>query len=205
LETVAGQVEALGSSARIHSVDVTKVDDIERVFQCIERIDVLVNCAGLNVPQPFLEVNPITFDRIWEVNVRATYFVAQAAAQRMVTNGKHGVIVNITSQMGHVGAALRSAYCTSKHAVEGMTKALAVELAPHGIRVVSIAPTFVRTSMTEQQLDDPNIGTKLLADIPIGRFGNPTEIAAAVVFAASKDAGLFTGSSLLLDGGWTAK
>ena len=116
-----------------------------------------------------------------------------------------GVIVLISSQMGHVGAPLRTVYCATKHAIEGLTKALAVEAAPFGVRVVSICPTFVRTDMTAAQLHDPEIGPELLARIPIGRFGTPQDVASAVLYAASPAASMMTGSSLMLDGGWTAQ
>jgi NAD(P)-dependent dehydrogenase (short-subunit alcohol dehydrogenase family) len=123
----------------------------------------------------------------------------------MIEDKRPGVIVNISSQMGHVGAPDRTVYCTTKHAIEGLTKALAVELAPYGIRVVSIAPTFVRTAMTADQLDHPSMGGKLLDQIPLRRFARPEDVAAAVVFAASDQAAMMTGSSLIVDGGWTAR
>jgi NAD(P)-dependent dehydrogenase (short-subunit alcohol dehydrogenase family) len=125
--------------------------------------------------------------------------------RKMVEAGEGGTVIAITSQMGHVGAANRTVYCATKHALEGLTKALAVELAPLGIRAVSIAPTFIRTDMTAAQLDHPEVGPKLLAEIPQGRFGSVEDVASAVVYAASPAAELMTGTSLVLDGGWTAK
>jgi NAD(P)-dependent dehydrogenase (short-subunit alcohol dehydrogenase family) len=168
-------------------------------------VDVLVNCAGANQPEPFIDVREETFDRLWTLNVKATFFASQAAARCMIDQGRGGVIVSISSQMGHVGASKRTVYCATKHAVEGLTKALAIELAPHGIRVVSVAPTFVRTAMTASQLDDPEVGRALLSEIPLGRFADPADVAAAVVFAASDGAKFLTGSSVIVDGGWTAK
>jgi NAD(P)-dependent dehydrogenase (short-subunit alcohol dehydrogenase family) len=123
----------------------------------------------------------------------------------MIDGRRPGVIINVSSQMGHVGAPLRTVYCATKHALEGLTKALAVELAPHDIRVVSVAPTFVRTEMTAAQLDDPAIASALLAQIPLGRFATVEQVASAVVYAASDAAGALTGASLVIDGGWTAK
>jgi NAD(P)-dependent dehydrogenase (short-subunit alcohol dehydrogenase family) len=152
-----------------------------------------------------MDVCEETFDRLVAVNVRGAFFVAQAAVHKMHRAGRGGAIVMISSQMGHVGARLRTVYCATKHAVEGLVKALAVECAPMGVRVVSIAPTFVRTDMTAAQLDDPQIGPQLLGQIPQGRFGTPDEVASAVVYAASPAAGMMTGSSLMLDGGWTAR
>jgi NAD(P)-dependent dehydrogenase (short-subunit alcohol dehydrogenase family) len=123
----------------------------------------------------------------------------------MLREGTAGAIVLVSSQMGHVGAARRTVYCATKHAVEGLVKAMALELAPSGIRVVSVAPTFVRTEMTAAQLDDPAVGGELLAQIPLGRWATPAEVAGAVVWAASPAAAMLTGASLVLDGGWTAR
>jgi NAD(P)-dependent dehydrogenase (short-subunit alcohol dehydrogenase family) len=123
----------------------------------------------------------------------------------MVRQGDGGAIVTISSQMGHVGAPSRGAYCATKHAVEGLTRALAVELAPDGIRVLTVAPTFVRTAMTAAQLDEPATRAALLGQIPLGRFATADEVAAAVVFAASEEAAMVTGTSIVVDGGWTAR
>jgi NAD(P)-dependent dehydrogenase (short-subunit alcohol dehydrogenase family) len=205
LEAVAGRIADAGRWADVAPCDVTSTASIERAFDGLDRIDVLVNGAGVNRPEPFEGVEPATFDRLFAVNVRGAFFAAQAAVRRMRAAGSGGTIITISSQMGHVGAAERTVYCATKHAVEGLTKALAVELAPFGIRALSIAPTFVRTEMTASQLDDPEIGPRLLAQIPQGRFGSVDEVADAVVYAASPAAALITGSSLLLDGGWTAR
>lgn len=204
LRGVADAVTAAGAEASVRCCDVTSVAEIEATFATIERIDVLVQSAGANKPQPFLEVSDETFDWLFALNVRGVFFTAQAAARKMVADGG-GAIVIVSSQMGHVGAPLRTVYCASKHALEGLAKALAVELAADGVRVVTIGPTFVRTEMTAAQLDDPEVGPRLLEQIPRGRFGTPEEVAAAVVFAASPEVPLMTGSSLLLDGGWTAR
>jgi NAD(P)-dependent dehydrogenase (short-subunit alcohol dehydrogenase family) len=136
--------------------------------------------------------------------VRAGFFLVQEVVRGMRERGTAGTIVFVSSQMGHVGAAQRTVYCASKHAVEGLVKALAVELAPAGIRAVSVAPTFVRTALTEAQLDDPEISRALLAQLPAGRFATVDEVADAVVWAASSGA-MVTGSSILVDGGWTAR
>lgn len=205
LEAVSLTAEQAGSEVITRVCDVTNTLALAGALETVEEVDVLVNCAGANRPESFLDVSQDTFDWLWQLNVRAVFFASQRVAQHMIDRGRPGVIINISSQMGHVGAPLRSVYCATKHAIEGLTKALAVELAPHGIRVVSIAPTFVRTSMTAGQLDDPVIADALLAEIPLGRFSEPEDVAAAVVFAASGDAAFLTGSSLKLDGGWTAK
>jgi NAD(P)-dependent dehydrogenase (short-subunit alcohol dehydrogenase family) len=205
LERVAAGIATAGGCADVAPCDVTSTDSIDRAFADLERVDVLVNSAGANRPEPFEDVEPATFDRLFAVNVRGAFFAAQAAVARMRATRSGGTIITISSQMGHVGAVHRTVYCAAKHAIEGLTKALAVELAPSGIRAVSIAPTFVRTDMTATQLDDPDLGPRLLAQIPLGRFGSAEDVAGAVVYAASPAAALMTGSSLLLDGGWTAR
>jgi NAD(P)-dependent dehydrogenase (short-subunit alcohol dehydrogenase family) len=139
------------------------------------------------------------------VNVKGTFLTTQAAARRMVAAGTGGAIVNLSSQMGHVGAPRRSVYCATKHAVEGLTKALAVELAPHGIRVNSVAPTFVETPMTAPFLADEEFRADVLERIPLGRIGTVEDVVGAVLFLASPAAALVTGTSLLVDGGWTAQ
>jgi NAD(P)-dependent dehydrogenase (short-subunit alcohol dehydrogenase family) len=205
LAAVAAEVEAHGGRAAVVPCDVTSADSIAEAFAGVERVDVLVNGAGANRPEPFTEVAASTFDALFAVNVRGAFLAAQQAVRRMLALRTGGAIVTISSQMGHVGAPGRTVYCATKHAVEGMTKALAVELAPFAIRAVTIAPTFVRTAMTAAQLDDPDVGPGLLAQIPLGRAGSVEEVAAAVVYAASPAAALMTGSSLILDGGWTAR
>jgi NAD(P)-dependent dehydrogenase (short-subunit alcohol dehydrogenase family) len=185
--------------------DITDCDRLARLFESVGTVDLLINSAGSNHPQPFTDVTPEVFDQLFALNVRAMFFTCQMVVRQLRRAGRPGVIVNISSQMGHVGAPLRTVYCASKHAVEGLTKSVALETASDGIRVVSIAPTFVRTELTASQLDDPRIGPQLLAQIPVGRAGSADEVAAAVIYAASADARLLTGSSVLLDGGWTAR
>jgi NAD(P)-dependent dehydrogenase (short-subunit alcohol dehydrogenase family) len=138
------------------------------------------------------------------VNVRAVFIVAQAVAAKMIEQGS-GAIVNTSSQMGHVGGPKRAVYCTSKFAVEGFTKALATELAPLGVRVNAVAPTFVETDMTRPMLADPSFKDFILSNIPMGKVAKAADVAAAVVFLASPAAGMITGTSLLVDGGWTAR
>lgn len=203
LSRVAGQVQKSGADAAIVACDVTSTSSLEQAFSTVDRVDVLIISAGGNQPEPFLDVTRETFDGLFSLNVRAAFFAAQAATRKMIESGAGGTIVMISSQMGHVGAANRTVYCATKHAVEGLTKALAVELAGAGIRAVSVAPTFIRTDMTAAWLDDHEVGPALLSEIPRGRFGTVEEVASAVVFAAAAD--LMTGSSLIVDGGWTAK
>jgi NAD(P)-dependent dehydrogenase (short-subunit alcohol dehydrogenase family) len=166
---------------------------------------VLVYSAGTNQPEPFADVAEETYDRLFDLNVRSGYFLAQGVARQMQVAGRPGCIVFVSSQMGHVGAAERTVYCATKHAVEGLVKAMAVELAPAGIRVLSVAPTFVRTELTAAQLDDPQVGGRLLAQIPLGRYATLEDVAGAVVWAASPAAAMVTGTSIVVDGGWTAR
>jgi len=204
LEAVAGEIAAAGGAARIIPFDVTDTTTMRAAFAGIERLDILVNNAGINRPQPFLEVDEATLDRLIGLNVRALFLTAQAGARKMLGHGG-GVIINMSSQMGHVGSELnRTVYVMTKHAVEGLTKAMAVELAPKGVRVVSIAPTFIVTPLTKPFFDDPSFSKWTHDRIPLGRLGTIYEVANAVVFLASPAAGLVTGSSLLVDGGWTA-
>jgi NAD(P)-dependent dehydrogenase (short-subunit alcohol dehydrogenase family) len=205
LARVADDIAGDGCRASVVHCDVTSKASIDEAFASIDKLDVLVNSAGVNQPESFLEVTEDTFDQLFAINVRGAFFAAQAAVGKMKVSNVRGVIVLISSQMGHVGAPLRTVYCASKHAIEGLTKALAVEAAPLGVRVVSICPTFIRTEMTAAQLDDPDIGPGLLARIPYGRFGTPQDVASAVLYAASPAASMMTGSSLMLDGGWTAQ
>jgi NAD(P)-dependent dehydrogenase (short-subunit alcohol dehydrogenase family) len=209
LKEVAGKIEKGGGKARVVPFDVTDTASMRTAFSGLSGLDILVNNAGLNRPQPFLEVDEPTLDLLLGLNVRAAFLVAQAAARLMVApNGKKGgggVIINMSSQMGHVGSERdRTVYVMTKHALEGLTKAMAVELAPKGVRVVSVAPTFVQTPLTKPFFDDPETRKWIIDRIPLGRGGTVEEVAQAVVFLASPAASLVTGSSLLVDGGWTA-
>jgi NAD(P)-dependent dehydrogenase (short-subunit alcohol dehydrogenase family) len=204
LNEVAHEIAQAGGRARTLPFDVTDAAAMRNAFAGLGALDILVNNAGLNRPQPFLEVDEDTLDRLLALNVRAAFLVAQESARRMVAQGE-GVIINMSSQMGHVGSERdRTVYVMTKHAIEGLTKAMAVELAPKGVRVVSIAPTFIDTPLVRPFFDDPTFRKWVLDRIPLGRLGTVEEVASAVVFLASPAAALVTGSSLLVDGGWTA-
>lgn len=204
LAAVAAGIAADGGRARPLPFDVTDAGAMRAAFGQVERLDILVNNAGVNRPQPFLEVDDETLDRLIDLNIRALFRCAQAGARFMVAQGS-GVIVNMSSQMGHVGSERdRTVYVMTKHAVEGLTKAIAAELGPKGVRVVSIAPTFIKTPLTEPFFRDPSFSQWVHDRIPLGRLGSIDEVANAVVFLASPAAGLVTGSALLVDGGWTA-
>lgn len=204
LEDAADSIRQQGGVAQAVACDVTQPDQIQSVFEDLERCDILINNAGGNRPQPFLEVDLKTLDAYLELNVRAVFIASQAAARRMVDAGA-GVIINMSSQMGHVGGPNRTVYCMTKHAIEGLTKAMALDLASHGIRVNSVAPTYVETPMTRPFFADGQFRDDVLRRIPLGRLGRIEEVAAAVLFLASPAAGLITGTSLLVDGGYTAQ
>jgi NAD(P)-dependent dehydrogenase (short-subunit alcohol dehydrogenase family) len=204
LEAVAAEIANRGGRAQILPFDVTDAAAARDTIAGLSDLDILVNNAGMNRPQPFLEVDEGTLDRIIALNIKAAFVVAQAAARLMVSAGA-GVIINMSSQMGHVGSERdRTVYVMTKHAIEGLTKAMAVELAPKGVRVVSIAPTFITTPLTEPFFANPEFRQWVVDRIPQGRIGTVEEVANAVVFLASPAAALVTGSSLLVDGGWTA-
>jgi NAD(P)-dependent dehydrogenase (short-subunit alcohol dehydrogenase family) len=209
LDQVASIITSSGGTAKAMRCNVTDSLAVKKLFAALPSLDVLVNNAGSNIPEPFTEVSEEHLDRLLDLNVRSAFIVAQAAARKMLESpnrhSRGGAIIHMSSQMGHVGAANRSVYCLTKHALEGLTKATALELAPHGIRVVSIAPTFVETPMTKPMLAKPEFGDWVRSRIPSGKVGQPEEVAAAVVFAASPAASLVTGTSLLVDGGWTAQ
>jgi NAD(P)-dependent dehydrogenase (short-subunit alcohol dehydrogenase family) len=209
IEQAAAEIRAAGGTAHAVSCDVLKTDELRNTVAAIPVLDVLVNNAGSNLPEPFVEVSEEHLDRLLALNVRAAFLAAQAAARKMLEapdrKARGGAILNMSSQMGHVGAVNRSVYCLTKHALEGLTKAMALELAAHHIRVVSIAPTFIVTPLTTPMMARPDFAQWVRERIPAGRVGQPEEVAAAVVFAASPAASFMTGSSLLVDGGWTAQ
>jgi NAD(P)-dependent dehydrogenase (short-subunit alcohol dehydrogenase family) len=207
IEQAAAEIRAAGGKARAAVCDVTKSEEVTKLVASIPVLDVLVNNAGSNIPEPFVDVSEEHLDKLLALNVRAAFLVAQAAAKKMLERkARAGAIINMSSQMGHVGAVNRSVYCLTKHALEGLTKAMALELAPHGIRVVSIAPTFIETPMYRKMRTEKPEFEKWVTDrIPAGKVGQPEDVAAAVVFAASPAASLVTGTSLVVDGGWTAQ
>lgn len=204
LEALAGEIQQDGGKAFPVVCDVTDTQAVERAVAALPGLDILVNNAGINFPEPFTEVSEDHFNRIMALNVRAVFMVSQAASRRMIADGLGGSIINMSSQMGHVGAPMRTVYCGSKHAVEGMTKAMGAELATHKIRVNSIGPTFILTPATRPFFENKAFNDDTMGRIPLGRLGELEDIMGAVVFLASPAAALITGASLVIDGGWTA-
>ena len=190
-------------SGRINTIvaDVTSDEFVEQVGD-IEGLSILINNAGGNRPQAFVDVDTESLDFVLDLNVRSALRVAQAAAKNMIASATEGAIVNMSSQMGHIGSPNRTVYCMSKHAFEGLTKAMAVELAPHNIRVNSVAPTFVETPLTKPMLDDPEFREFVFGMIPLKKLATYDDIVGAVLYLVS--AGMVTGHSLKVDGGWTA-
>ena len=205
IEDAAAAISARGEQAEALSLDVTDIDAVRRAVAAAKPFQILINNAGINRPAYLPDVKVEDFDAIFALNVRAAFFMAQAVALKLVEAKLPGSIVNVSSQMGHVGAARRTVYCASKHAVEGFTKAMAIELAPHNIRVNSLGPTFLETPMTRPFFENKAFRDEVLSKIKLGRLGQLEEIAGAIVFLASDTSSLMTGSALMLDGGWTAE
>jgi NAD(P)-dependent dehydrogenase (short-subunit alcohol dehydrogenase family) len=183
--------------------DVTGDPVLARIEE-LASLDVLVNNAGGNQPMPFEDTPDEVLDRLLELNVRSAFRLARSAA-RVMLRASAGSIIHMSSQMGHVGSPRRSVYCMTKHALEGLSKAMAVELAPRGIRVNTVAPTFIETPMGRRMLEDPEFQRFVIGMIPLGHIGQPEDVAAAVLYLASPASGMVTGTSLRVDGGWTAQ
>ena len=202
-ETLAAfAAEGLSADARV--LDVADLDAAAWTVAEIGRLDALVNSAGLARHSPALETAPEDFDAVMNANLRGAFFLSREVARGMIADGRPGSIVNVSSQMGHVGGVDRAVYCASKHAVEGFTKAMAVEWGPHGVRVNTICPTFVRTPLTEGTFADPERRRWIEEKIKLGRVGEVEDMMGAAVFLVSDASALITGTSLLIDGGWTA-
>lgn len=194
----------IGDGADAAVLDVSDLDAVSAFFAGRDPFHVLVNNAGTNRPMPMWDVTEADYDAVLDLNLKSAYFVAQACARRMIEGGTRGSLIHMGSQMGHVGGVNRSLYCASKWALEGMSKAFALDLAPHGIRSNTIAPTFVETPMTRPFFEDEAFRASVLAKIKLGRLGTVEDLMGAIVFLASDAATLMTGTSLVIDGGWTA-
>jgi NAD(P)-dependent dehydrogenase (short-subunit alcohol dehydrogenase family) len=201
LEAVAHEI---GAAAQVQVANVRHEEQVERAVTAAHPIDILVTAAGLNRPGPSAHYATADWDLLMDVNVRGTFLACRAVGRRLIERGAPGRIVTVSSQMGAVGYPGRAAYCATKHAVNGLTKALAVEWAPHGIAVNAVAPTFVRTPMTEPMLADPDFAAEVRRRLPTGEVATVEEVAAAIVYLASDAARSVTGHVLAVDGGWTA-
>lgn len=206
-ESLAQELRGLGVRAAAVAMDLSSIDSISPAVVAAEKalgpLSILVNNAGYSVPAPALEVQAQDFDSMFGLNVKAAFFTAQAVARGMAARGR-GAIVNIASQAGLIALPGESVYCMTKAAMVHMTRCLAVEWAPHQIRVNAVAPTFIRTDGTKRWLGDPAFMTSLLSRIPLGHVGEPHDVAEPVVFLASRAAAMITGATLTIDGGWTA-
>jgi len=205
IEEAAAAIRAQGQQADALALDVTDIDAVRKALTARAPYQILVNNAGINRPKMLPDVTVDDFDAIFDLNVRAAFFMAQTVALRLVEAKLPGSVINISSQMGHVGAARRTVYCASKHAMEGFTKAMAIELAPHNVRVNSLGPTFLETPMTRPFFENKEFRDEVLSKIKLGRLGQLEELTGAIVFLASDASSLMTGAALKLDGGWTAE
>ena len=185
-------------------LDVTDSAAVDRAIAADGPFDILVNNAGMNRPKPLVEQSDEDIDSVLDLNVKAAFYTSRAVARRLLQEGMPGSIINVSSQMGHVGSPRRTLYCASKHALEGMTRALAWELGAAGIRVNTVCPTFIETPMTAGMLEQPGFRDWVCARNALGRVGQLEEVMGAIVFLASEASSLMTGSALMLDAGWTA-
>ena len=200
----AAAIRNNGGKARAEVLDVADLAAVAAFFAARPAFQVLVNNAGTNRPKPMTEVSEADYDAVLDLNLKATFFVAQAGVRRMIAEGVPGSLIHICSQMGHVGGPNRSLYCASKWALEGMSKAFALDLAAHGIRSNTIAPTFIETPMTKPFFEDQTFKASVLAKIKLGRIGRVEDLMGPVLYLASDASSLVTGTSMIVDGGWTA-
>ena len=205
LQSAVAAIREAGGRAEALVVDVLETERTAALIRAHGPFDILVNNAGTNRPMPMQQVTLPDFNAVMDLNVRAAFFVAQAVAQGLIASHKPGSMIHIGSQMGHVGGRERSLYCASKWALEGFSKAFALDLAGHGIRSNTIAPTFIETALTAPYFEDQEFRASVLAKIKLGRLGQVEDLMGAVLYLASPASAMVTGTSLLVDGGWTAE
>lgn len=204
LEKQAAAFQSHGWEAAALPLDISDIAATEAAIAAHGPFDILVNSAGLARHAPATDTTHADYDTVTDLNVKAAYFLTRAVAKGLIDAGKSGSLINISSQMGHVGGIDRAVYSATKHALEGMTKSMAIEWAPHQIRVNTICPTFIRTPLGEQTLAIPERRAWIEEKIKLGRVGEVTDIMGATTFLASDAAALITGTHLIIDGGWTA-
>ena len=205
LKELTKHINSLGYKASYVVIDVNDEKAISKLIEDTDPFDILINNAGTNKPAKLIDTDLNDFDYVMSLNVRSVINLTKNVVKKMLYNNIKGSIINVSSQMGHVGGPNRTTYCSSKFAIEGFTKSLAIELGPNGIRVNTVCPTFVITPMTKKFLKNKKFKRDTLGNIPLGRFAEMSEISSAVVYLASDAASMITGTSLLVDGGWTAK
>lgn len=194
----------IGPTATAAVLDVSDIMAVKAFFAARPAFNILVNNAGTNRPKPMWDVSEEDYHAVYDLNVKSAFFVAQACVHKMIAETAQGSLIHMGSQMGHVGGPNRSLYCGSKWALEGMNKAFALDLASHGIRSNTIAPTFIETPLTKPYFDDPAFKAHVLSKIKLGRVGQVEDVMGAILFLASDASALMTGTSLVIDGGWTA-
>ena len=204
LREIVAAMRSQGWQADVMELDVSDISATRSAVAEQGPFDILVNSAGLARHTPALETAETDFDAVADLNIKGAYFLTQAVAQGLIDAGKPGSLINISSQMAHVGGIDRAVYCASKHAVEGFTKAMAIEWGKSGIRVNTICPTFILTPLTQPTFDNPERAAWIMDKIKLGRPGSVEDVMGAVIFLASDSAALITGSALMVDGGWTA-
>jgi len=205
LEAVAGAIRDAGGKAEAQALDITDLAATAAFVAQAGPFDVLVNSAGMARHAPALDTTPEDYDAAMNLNLRAAYFLTREVARGLIAAKKPGSLIQVSSQMGHIGGPDRAVYCANKHALEGMTKAMALEWAAHGIRVNTLCPTFIRTPLAEQTLAIPERKAWILTKIKLGRVGEIEDLMGPIVFLASGASALMTGTHLIIDGGWTAE
>lgn len=205
LRALAEALHADGHAARVLVLDVTDAQAVRQEVSARGPFDILVNSAGTNRPSELAQMRDEDLDFVIDINLKAAFYLAREVARGLQSAGRPGSIITVSSQMGHVGGPKRTLYCATKHALEGLTKALAWELGPQGIRVNTLCPTFIETPLTQPMLADERFRRFVESRIALGRIGRVEEVMGAVVFLASDASSLMTGSALMLDGGWTAQ
>ena len=209
LDEVSKKIKKLKTKCKSYVCDITNYNEIKEIINKQPKIDILINNAGNNIPEHFTKVKTKNMEHLVKINTVATFNLAQLCAIKMIKSKNRkktgGTIVNMSSQMGHVGGPIRSVYNMNKWGLERLTKGMSLDLAKYNIRVNTVCPTFVVTPMTKKFLKNKRFKRETLNNIPLGRFAELSEVSSAVVFLASDAASMITGTSLLVDGGWTAK